>query len=312
MSDLPPDDEEAAEVDGLYRRMSAAEPTQPGQGVRVAVLAYATQRAAQAAAEAGVVPKEYSWQRRRRAWGRPLAFGALAAGILAAFMLGPRFPGPPPLTVPAITEERAAAAPPPVYADLTSSSLAQERPPPPMTAFPDAKPGRVPRDALQRQPVAPAAADTRTANVPTAAPAAQDASARAEASGRLDAERARGAAASAEMATAPVATSTTAAGLAKGGRPEDAAALWRAAENGDLARLRALHEQHADLNATDSAGRTALMLATLSGRAQAVAALLDYGADPNIVDAGGRSPLDAARAAHQDDIVSALRARGAR
>jgi hypothetical protein len=307
MSDLPPDDEEAAEVDGLYRRMSAAEPTQPGQGVRAAVLAYATRRAAQAAAEAGVVPKQYSWQRRRRAWARPAAFGALAAGILAAFMLGPRFPGPPPLTVAAVTEERAAAAPPPVYADLNSSSLAQE--PQPMTAFPDAKPGRVPRDALQRRPAAPAAADTRTANIATAAPAAQAATARAEASGRLDAERAPTAAAPAEMGTAPMGTATSS--LAKS-RKQDAAALWRAAENGDLATLRALHEQRADLNATDSAGRTALMLATLSGRTQAVEALLGYGADPNIVDADGRSPLDTARAANQEDIVNALRARGAR
>jgi hypothetical protein len=254
-----------------------------------------------------VVPKDYSWQRRRGAWGRPAAFGALAAGILAAFMLGPRFFGPPPVTAPAVTEDRIAAAPPPVYADLNNSSL-RDFPATPMTeAAPEARAGRVPR-AAQRQPAAPPAADARTASASAAAPAAQDALARSEASGRLDAGRAAGA--PADMASAPA--SAAAAGLAKSRTPHDGAALWRAAETGDLATLRVLHEQRADLNATDTEGRTALMLATLHARAQAVEALLDYGADPNIAAADGRSPLAAALAANEGAIASALRAHGAR
>ncbi len=311
MSDLPRDDEEAAEADALYRRMAAAEPTQPGEGVRRAVLAYATRRAAQAASESGVVPKQYSWQRRAGAWGRPTAFGALAAGILAAFMLGPHIGGPPPVTVPAVSEDRAAAAPPPVYADLNSSSLSQEVAPSPVVVPPQARPARVPADALRRQSAAPAAADTRTANLATAAPAAQAAGTRSEVSGGVDARRTRDVGAPAETAMAPV-TTTGGASLAKSTRPEDAAVLLRAAANGDLATLRDLHARGADLNATDAAGRTALMLATQNGRAPAVEALLGYGADPNIVDARGDSPLAVALAANEGEIVSALKRHGAR
>lgn len=97
------------------------------------------------------------------------------------------------------------------------------------------------------------------------------------------------------------------------GSPEDpAVAFRRAAENGDLAGLQALLGQQSDINARDSLGRTALMLATLSGQTNAAAALLAYGADPNAADARGTTPLQAALAANQAAIAAALQRYGAR
>ena len=167
MSDLPPDTEDAAEADALYRRMSAADPSQPGEGVRLAVLAYATRRAAQAALDAAVRP-EYSWQRPQRAWRRPAAFGALAAGVLAAFMLGPRFTRQPQVVVPVASEERAAGAAP-VFADITSAQLSQPDAMAPPAVESDARVRRMAPDALQRQHAAPAelaAADRQTSAAP--------------------------------------------------------------------------------------------------------------------------------------------------
>lgn len=309
MSELPPDHEEVAEVDALYRRLSAAEPSQPGEGVRLAVLAYATRRAAQAASEAQVIRPEYSWQ-RRRPWARPATYGALAAGILAAFMFGPRIMRQPQVPATAAVAERA-AGPAPVYADLNTSQLDNAASPPPAMNAPEAKVRRVPRDAVQRQAMVPPAEVASSSPVAAAAPAAQSpaAAARADAAGRISADSAP---AEAAAGSAPeggaVASRVAPATLQEDSGP----ALWRAAESGDLAALRELHRQHANMNAVDGTGRTALMIATLHGHSQAVSALLQYGADPNIVDARGESPLDAALAADESEIITALKRHGAR
>lgn len=93
---------------------------------------------------------------------------------------------------------------------------------------------------------------------------------------------------------------------------DPAAALRRAAEIGDVAGLQALLDERVDIDARDAGGRTALMLATLHGRADAVDALLAHGADPNAADAQGTTPLQAAEAGDQPAIVAALRRAGAR
>ena len=46
MKNLPPDNQDDAEVDALYRRMAAADPSAPGERVRQAVLAHAARQAA--------------------------------------------------------------------------------------------------------------------------------------------------------------------------------------------------------------------------------------------------------------------------
>jgi uncharacterized protein len=92
---------------------------------------------------------------------------------------------------------------------------------------------------------------------------------------------------------------------------DSASALRRAAESGDSPRLEALLAEQIDLEARDSSGRTALMLAVLHGQKSAVDALLASGADPNAADSRGTTPLQAALAADQPAIVAALRHAGA-
>jgi Ankyrin repeats (3 copies) len=304
MSNLPPDHEDSTEVDALYRRLSAADPSQPGPGVRQAVLTHATQLAARAGETAN--RPAYSWQRPRGAWRRPTAFGALAAGILAAFMLGPRFatqPQPqlqPPVSTVAQDQLRA----PPVFADISSPST--KAAPAPLVAAP-ATPERQPSDVRKRELAGQPPAELASADGPRAR-TSQAAPARAAASDSANSGRAQVGAAPAAVLSAPAPTNTTTATL----RSDQGIALWRAAGDGDLATLRELHEQHANLDAADATGRTALMIATLHGHSQAVAALLDYGADPNIADASGESPLDAALAADESEIIAALKRHGAR
>jgi len=58
-------------------------------------------------------------------------------------------------------------------------------------------------------------------------------------------------------------------------------ALMRAAESGDLNRVRVELARGADVNARAGSGQTALMLASAAGQLRVVTALLKQGADPN-------------------------------
>jgi hypothetical protein len=92
---------------------------------------------------------------------------------------------------------------------------------------------------------------------------------------------------------------------------DSAAQVRRAAETGAVPQLQTLLGQ-VDIDARDESGRTALMLATLSGQARAVDMLLAHGADPNAADAQGVTPLQAAIAGDRPAIAAALRRAGAR
>ena len=67
--------------------------------------------------------------------------------------------------------------------------------------------------------------------------------------------------------------------------------LIDAARDGDLHSVRRLIYQRVDVNATDSYGRTALMMAAAAGEAGVAAVLLDAGAKLNVQSADGETPL---------------------
>lgn len=73
-----------------------------------------------------------------------------------------------------------------------------------------------------------------------------------------------------------------------------------AAERGDVEALHAMIQGGADLNQTDSAGRTALMVAAAGGHIDAVFALLNAGADPALRDSTRRSARDYALARYDE------------
>ena len=67
--------------------------------------------------------------------------------------------------------------------------------------------------------------------------------------------------------------------------------LWSAAKANDVAELAQLLDAGALIDACDSRGYSALMLAAYSGHSEAFQLLLERGADPNSVDAAGNSVL---------------------
>ena len=90
--------------------------------------------------------------------------------------------------------------------------------------------------------------------------------------------------------------------------------LQQAAARGDVALVRSLVQTNtaSTINARDTSGRTALLLAVLHRQESVVRALLEEGADPNIADAEGHTPLAVARDQNQLPVVEALLQAGAR
>jgi Ankyrin repeats (3 copies) len=88
--------------------------------------------------------------------------------------------------------------------------------------------------------------------------------------------------------------------------------LWKVAETGEIGQLIELLARGADVNASNQAGVTALMLAAFHGRLEMVRALTDHGADVNTTDRDGFTAAMLAQHSHREDIVRLLVARGAR
>ena len=88
--------------------------------------------------------------------------------------------------------------------------------------------------------------------------------------------------------------------------------LWQIAETGDVGQLRQLLARGADVNASNGAGVTALMLAAYHGRLEMVRALTDHGADVNLKDSEGFTAAMLAERYGNGDIVKILIARGAK
>jgi hypothetical protein len=253
-------------LDANYRRLAALDAGAPAEATRRAILAQA--RVLSATRAAALAPR-----RTQVPWARPALFGALAASVVAGLIIVPRLPVQPSPAAPAdavvqITSAGSAAAPP----------VPQSAAPAPAPAPPRARAHEQPPPPAPVQKVRPPVAEAINSPALVGGLVANPRTAIADA-------------ATARVAAAPVA-------------PLSGAQLRHAAEVGDLTQLQTLSGGHPDLNARDASGRTALMLATLNGRAGAVAALLAYGADPHLADAQGVTPLAAARAAGNAEIVA--------
>ena len=354
MNEIPPNQED--EVDDLYRRESALDPSRPSDSVRRAVLEHATQLAAERSAKNG--PAQIGARRpaANPRWWRPTAFGTLAAAALAGLLIIPRFLTPDAplvgaLPTPPVRPNAAATAAsqakireqqPVATADVRPSSP----PPPEESALQPDQSALKPRVSSRNEgTVADSAAEIDAKNAPAKVQSMTNARSTAAGSGSdTDARRAqtRGAtgisaspaqsatslpqlAVSPPQSTAPTAQSAgsprqslapaapSAAPTAPPARLADPAAeVRRAAEVGAVPELQTLLGQQGDIDARDDSGRTALMLATLSGEARAVDLLLAHGADPNAADAQGVTPLQAAIAGDRPAIAAALRRAGAR
>jgi hypothetical protein len=348
MNEIPPN--QADEVDDLYRRESALDPSRPSESVRRAVLEHATQLAAERSAKNGPAQIGAGRPAANPRWWRPTAFGTLAAAALAGLLIIPRFlaPDAPPVgalpTAPVRTNAAATAASQAQISEQPRDAMAEVRPQSPPPAEVSALKPRV--SSRNGATVADSAAEIEAKNAPakvqsminarsTAAGGGSETDARREQTGGVTAGIAasppESAASSPPSAgpTAPSAAPTvqsatpaaqsaappsqSAASKAPAARLAGSAAeVRRAAEIGAVPELQTLLGQQGDIDARDESGRTALMMATLHGQARAVDVLLAHGADPNAADAQGITPLQAAIAGDRPAIAAALRRAGAR
>jgi hypothetical protein len=302
VNELPPSRDEPDEVDEFYRHASSLDSSGPSESVRQAVLKHAAQLAAHRLAQ--LAPTQIHTRRRaaKQAWRRPAIFGTLAAAALAGLLVAPRFLVEPPAAhTPAVgpspRQDVSAAA----HAQATTAA---ERPSADALAF-------APPTAL---PPAPATAG-RAPVARTAAPRVSPGTAASPAMDRILAENGSltGGLPAIAVQNSLAKAQSSAAPMGGVAHPTDpAAALRRAAEIGDVPGLQTLLDEQIDIEARDSSGRTALMLATLRGQIKAVDALLAHGADPNTADTQGNTPLQIALAGDEPAIATALQRAGAR
>ena len=272
MNEQPPYDDPPDDLDEQYRRASNRDASRPSESVRLAVL----RRAQELAAERASTPTSGRFGLKRFAANqrhwRTAAYGGFAAAALAGLLILPR-------------------------------SLAPEHPPPAAarSRVPDVESAAPSRDVSAETPgsrslAASAPAPTRPATAGRPPGAAVPRASYATPPLPLEGARAASSAAAARMPD----------------RPSPAQALQQAAAAGNVPELQVLMAQKANVNARDSSGRTALMLAVLHGQRSAVDTLIAAGADPNAADSQGTTPLKAAMEADQPEIVAALRRAGAR
>jgi hypothetical protein len=313
------------------------------------VLEHATRLAAERSAKNGPAQIGTGRPAANPRWWRPTAFGTLAAAALAGLLIIPRFLAPdaplvgalptapvrPNAAATAASQAQISEQPPVVMADVRPSSP----PPPEERALQPDESALKPRVSSRNEAtVADSAAEIDAKNAPAKVQRMINARSTAAGGGsETDARRAQtrgatGISASPPPSTAPPPPSTappaqsaasprqSVAPAASSGAPtapparlaDSAAEVRRAAEIGAVPELQTLLGQQGDIDARDDSGRTALMLATLSGQARAVDMLLAHGADPNAADAQGVTPLQAAIAGDRPAIAAALRRAGAR
>jgi RNA polymerase sigma factor (sigma-70 family) len=102
---------------------------------------------------------------------------------------------------------------------------------------------------------------------------------------------------------APTPVSTAAAATHALPPPDD---FYKAAETGDMGRVREVLDSNVDVNALDAKGHTALILAIGRGHADVVKALLAHGADANKIDSRGMTPKGAAHSRGNFEIITLI------
>jgi len=110
-----------------------------------------------------------------------------------------------------------------------------------------------------------------------------------------------------------IAVTTTLAGLALSAQPRDeqGEALFTAAQQGDIDKIKALLAEGVDVNKSNPAGVTTLHVAVGAGQQEVCAFLLEKGADINAKAYNSQTPLHWAAIAGRKDVVELLIAKGA-
>jgi hypothetical protein len=294
MSTSPPEGGPDHGVETLYRRLAKLDPSEPAAATREAIMARAQELANSRSADV-----RHNRRGPRLRWSRSAMMGALAASIVIALVIAPRYLRPgsynagesqPQSPVPPAANQSLQLAPP--AGPATDRQFAQGT-----AARPESAPP-------------PAANGSRAASAPMNAAAAKSATPEGRGADVTASEAALGNAQQAMRAPNAAERSAFAARApALVERPEQR--LREAAEAGDVGKIATIAPGLTDLNARDAQGRTAVMIATLHGQMAAVTTLLSLGADPNVADANGLTPLKAAREAGAGGIVTVLERYGA-
>ena len=341
MSNEPePDDDALLE---RYRRASAAEPLAPTDAVRATILAEAARlAAAQRPAPALTlfdtsVPAANQWR-----W-QLMAFGTVAAAVIAAILVEPQFRGSAPPT-----NERAAAdlRTDARMADAARTSAALPAVEPAVPTAPPEPVARVDSPAEQArrhlEPVDSPAFKAATPPTPDPFPSRQApangdtvaalrrAPARLESTTNGFVEPARVAAQelrdSAAAAAPPAAAGAVAGSAAQPSTAKQAialsnptatapapataenraAAIHRACELGDTVAIEKLLAAGAPLESHDPRGHTPLMIAAANGRIDAVRLLLARGASAKAVDREGQDATALARSAGFEAVAAEI------
>jgi hypothetical protein len=314
MNDTPPPDDAADDLEALYRKSSAQDPSRPSAKTRQAILEHslriATNRAQtpradwriQSESSPALGPITPVTGLSRPKWRRPVLVGSLAAAVLAGLLIGPQYLRP--------------AAPPVTLRISTKSAVSQ------LKQFEPTQPSGP--TVAERSESAPT-----IMNLPATVPAphvhapARLAVPRADtAESATTARAASGASEPGVMGEVSAASSDASEQVSVTGMrirrtpgaptAEAAAQTSRDAGAGDSSAAEKAPDAASQIDTRDTDGRTALMLAVLQGHLDAVMDLLRRGADPNAADNSGVTPLQAARAKNRPQIADALVHAGAR
>jgi hypothetical protein len=288
MNDTPPTDDDAADdLEALYRRSSAQDPSRPSAKTRRAILEHslriATDRTqtprsgwrmqSKSSPAVGQIARIIGLLRPK--WQRPVLVGTLTAAALAGLLIGPRYLRP---------------VAPPVTLQMSAKSAISELQPP----APSRPSGRAVAATSESAPT--------VMNLPATAPAPRFQAPARVAAPRADAAESAMTERAASAASSPGAMAGLAAAAADAGEEVTVTGM----------RIRRIPDGASRIDAKDNNGRTALMLAVLQDRSDAVMELLRRGADPNVADNSGVTPLQVARAKNRPQIVDALVQAGAR